>query len=293
MKTNNSLVPDKYSAVWVSHSSISDFIKCPRAYFLRNIYKDPKTGHKLNIVTPPLSLGSAVHEVIESLATLPAEERLKISLVKKLDPVWLKFSGKKGGFKNYSEESMYRDRAIKMLMNLQEDPGPIMGPAIKIKTGSMGLPNYYLSEKDNIILCGKIDWLSYSFENDSVHIIDFKTGKNEEREDSLQLPIYLLLASNTQSKKVDGASYWYLDPPSHEATEGRSRIVEKKLPSLKESYTKVLTVAKKIKMARIEGKFACPHGGCNACRPFERILRGEGEFIGVADGRQDLYIFKD
>lgn len=275
---------DKYSAVWVSHSSISDFLKCPRAYFLRNVYKDPKTGHRLNIVTPPLSLGSAVHEVIESLAVLPQAERFKISLVKKLDPVWLKYSGKKGGFKNYSEESTYRDRAINMLINLQEDPGPIMGLAIKIKTGSMGLPNYPLSEKDNIILCGKIDWLSYSFENDSVHIIDFKTGKSEEREDSLQLPIYLLLATNTQSKKVAGASYWYLDRDQG--------LTEKKLPDIKESYRKVLGIAKKIKKAREVGEFVCPHGGCNACRPFEKILRGEGELVGVADGRQDLYILK-
>ena len=34
---------DKYTAVWVSHSSMGDFLKCPRAYFLHNVYKDPKT----------------------------------------------------------------------------------------------------------------------------------------------------------------------------------------------------------------------------------------------------------
>ncbi len=276
---------DKYSAVWVSHSSISDFLKCPRAYFLRNVYKDPSTGHKINIVSPPLTLGSAVHEVIESLAVLPAEERLKISLVKKLDPVWLKFSGKKGGFKNYSEESIYRDRAIQMLINLQENPGPLVKPAIKIKTGEMGLPNYLLNEKENIILCGKIDWLEYIPGSDSVRIIDFKTGKNEEDIESLQLPIYLLLASNTQSKKVSGAMYWYLDRDDD--------IVEKKLPGIKEAYDKVFTVAKAIKETRAKGVFECPKGGCFKCRPFERILKGEGEKVGVADGRQDIYILQD
>src|SRR5260221_2857476 len=112
------MTPDKYSAVLVSHSSISDFLKCPRAYYLRNVYKDPKTGHKVTVTSPALALGSAVHEVIESLATLPAQERFQISLVKKLDPVWLKITGKKGGFKNFTVESEYRDRAIKMLMNL-------------------------------------------------------------------------------------------------------------------------------------------------------------------------------
>lgn len=273
---------DKYSAVWVSHSSISDFIKCPRAYYLRNIYKDPKTGHKLAIASPHLSLGSAVHEVIESLATLPAEERLKISLVKRLGGVWLKYSGKKGGFKTHSQEMEFHDRGVAMLINLQEDPGPLMNKAIKIKTGDLNLPNYYLSEKENIILCGKIDWLEYLEESDSVHIIDFKTGKSGEREDSLQLPIYLLLATNTQSKKVSKASYWYLDRDDG--------IVEKSLPTLKSAQSRVVKIAKKIKDARQKSHFECPTGGCRECRPYEAILRGEGELIGVADGRQDVYI---
>ncbi len=279
------MVQDKYSAVWVSHSSISDFIKCPRSYYLRNIYKDPTTGHKITVVTPPLALGGAVHEVIESLANLPTEERLKISLVKKFDPVWLKYTGKLGGFKNYTQELEYRDRGIAMLINLQENPGPILRPAIKIKTGSMGLPNYYLSEKDNIILCGKVDWLEYLPESDSVHIIDFKTGKNEENEDSLQLPIYLLLATNTQTKKVTKASYWYLDRDDD--------VVEKKLPKLEEAYGKVLAVAKEIKMAREKGEFICPKGGCFNCRPLERVLRGEGEKVGISGTRQDIYVLPD
>jgi len=278
------MAPDKYSATWVSHSSISDFLKCPRSYFLRNVYKDPRTGHKMTIMSPPLSLGQAVHEVIESLAVLPAAERLKISLVKRLDPVWIGISGKKGGFKTHSEEMTYRDRAEQMLINLQEDPGPILRKAIKIKS-SINLPNYFLSEEDNIILCGKIDWLEYLPETNSVHIIDFKTGKNTEPEDSLQLPIYLLLATNTQGRKVSGASYWYLDRDDG--------IVEKKLPDISESFEKVYTVARRIKLARQINHFKCPKGGCFACRPYERILKGEGEMVGVSDTRQDMYILPD
>lgn len=275
---------DKYSAVWVSHSSMSDFLKCPRAYYLRNVYKDPKTGHKVTVVTPPLALGQAVHEVIESLALLPTNERLQISLIKKLDPVWLKVTGKKGGFKSYAIESEYRDRAIKMLTNIQENPGPLLEKTIKIKS-AMGLPNYWFSEEENIILCGKIDWLKYNEEDDTVQIIDFKTGKNEEKEGSLQLPIYLLIANNTQSKKVAGASYWYLD--------GESRIVDKELPSEKEAFDTVFPIAKNIKEARMKGVFECPHGGCNTCRPLERVLRGEGELVNVSETKQDIYILTD
>jgi hypothetical protein len=244
------------------------------------------------IVTPPMALGSAVHEVIESLAVLPVKERLKVSLVKKLDPVWLKITGKKGGFKNHAEEMEYRERATQMLINLQEDPGPILEKAIKIKS-KMNLPHFWLNEEEGIILCGKIDWLKYNEKDDSVHIIDFKTGKNEEKEDSLQLPIYLLLATNTQTKGVTGASYWYLDRPSHEATERQVAMVEKKLPDLGESYDKVYKVAKRIQLARKINHFKCPKDGCYACRPYERILKGEGEFVGVSDTKQDIYIIND
>jgi ATP-dependent helicase/DNAse subunit B len=278
------MAPDKYSATWVSHSSISDFLKCPRAYYLRNVYKDRLTGHKMTIMSAPLSLGQAVHEVIESLAILPVSERLKISLVKKLDPIWLKITGKKGGFKTHSEEMVYKERATQMLINLQEDPGPILKKAIKIKS-SMGLPNYWLNEEENIILCGKIDWLEYKEDSDSVHIIDFKTGKNEEREDSLQLPIYLLLATNTQTKTVSGASYWYLDRDDG--------LTEKKLPDMEKSFEKVYEIARRIKLARQINHFKCPKDGCFSCRPYERILKGEGEKVGISETKQDLYILPD
>lgn len=284
MERDNSALRDKYSATWVSHSSISEFLKCPRAYFLKNVYKDPATGHKMAIVSPPLALGQAVHEVIESLAILPVSERLKVSLVKRLDPVWLKISGKKGGFKTHSEEMIYKERGMQMLINLQEDPGPILRKAVKIKS-SMGLPNYWLSEEDGIILCGKIDWLEYKEKDDSVHIIDFKTGKNEESDDSLQLPIYLLLATNTQSKKVTGVFYWYLDRDDG--------LTEKKLPDINESFEKVLGVARRIKLARQIKHFKCPKGGCYSCRPYERILKGEAEKVGVSDTRQDIYVLND
>ena len=93
---------DKYSAVWVSHSSMGDFLKCPRLYYLHNVYKNPKTGKKINLVSPALSLGSAVHEVVEGLAEFPAEKRFEnpAGLLERFDGVWEKFSGKKGGFRS-------------------------------------------------------------------------------------------------------------------------------------------------------------------------------------------------
>lgn len=271
---------DKYKAVWVSHSSISDFLACPRAYYLRNMYKDPNTGNKITVTSAALSLGQAVHEVVESLSVIPVEERFKVSLLKKFDVAWSKVSGKVGGFKSTAEEKEYKERGIDMLTRVEKNPGPLLNKAIKIQSDF--IPNYYLSNEDDIILCGKIDWLEYLEATDSVHVIDFKTGKNEEDSESLQLPIYLLLATNTQTRPVSKASYWYLDKSDE--------LVEKELPNYEDSKEKVLTVARRIKLARQLNHFVCPHKGCIKCRPLERVLRGEGQKVGESDTRQDIYV---
>lgn len=270
---------DKYSAVWVSHTSIKDFLECPRAYFLKNIYKDPKTGHKVKIMSPPLALGQVVHEVVESLSVLPRDKRFETPLIEKFEAAWKKISGKRGGFRNIDIENNYKQRGTQMLKRISSNPGPLKKLAVKIK---MDLPNYWLSEEDNIILCGKIDWLEYIPEQDGVHIIDFKTGKNEEDDNSLQLPIYSLLVHNCQNRKAIKASYWYL--------EQSSELTSCPLPDLNDAYNKVLRVAKQIKLARQLEKFKCPHGGCQACKPYELLLDGKGEFVGQDEYKQDVYV---
>ncbi len=275
------MAKDKYSAVWVSHSSIADFLRCPRAYYLRAVYKDPKTGHKITHMQPPLALGQVVHEVIEGLSILPVEDRLSVSLVKKFETLWESVSGKMGGFKSKEEEEEYKERGKQMLTKIEENPGPILNKAVKIKTED-GLPYYWFNEEDNIILCGKIDWLEYLPEEDAVHIIDFKTGKNEEPEDSLQLPIYYLLAKNTQARPIAKVSYWYLD--------SGDGPVEQQLPDESEAYEKIYDAAKRIKLARQINHFKCEKDGCFACRPLERILNGEGEKVGISEYKQDIYV---
>lgn len=274
------MVQDKYSAVWVSHTSICDFLNCPRAYFLKHVYKDPRTNHKIKLMSPPLALGQAVHEVIEGLSILPVDERFKEPLIVKFDQIWKKVSGKRGGFTSDEVEQRYRTRGEEMLRRVTSNPGPIAKQAVKIK---MDLPNYWLSEEENIILCGKIDWLEYLPVTDAVHIIDFKTGKNDEDGDSLQLPIYLLLVSNCQSRKVEKASYWYL--------ERNDELTPCDLPNEEEANKKILEVARKIKLARTLEKYSCKMGsGCSYCKPYEAILRGEAELVGTDEYNADVYI---
>lgn len=276
------MAEDKYTATWVSHSSLSDFLTCPRAYYLKNVYRDPKSGHKIKLVSPPLALGQAVHEVLESLSVLPVEERFKTSLVEKYNTIWSKFSGKKGGFSSPETEEKYKKRGEDMLAYVMKNPGPLKNLAVKIK---MNLPYYWLSKEHNIILCGKLDWLEYHPDSDTVHIIDFKTSKNEEEDGSLQLPIYCLLAKNCQSKRVSKVSYWYL------ARE--TGLTEEAIPDLDEAEAKILDIAKKVKLARQLNVFKClQKTGCHRCRPYEAVLRGEGELVGQGSYREDIYILE-
>jgi CRISPR/Cas system-associated exonuclease Cas4 (RecB family) len=274
---------DKYQATWVSHTSLSDYLKCPRSYYLKNVYKDPHTGHKVQITSPALSLGSAVHSVIESLSVIPTDERFQISLVNKFDEVWEKYTGRKGGFVDLEQEFEHKERGKAMLRRIMDNPGPLARPAVKI---NQDLPHYYLSESENIILCGKLDWLEYLSETDSVHIIDFKTSKREEESGSLQLPIYLLLVQNCQKRPVSRLSYWYLtlsDTPT-----------EQSIPDTAQATQDILKIARQIKMARSVNKFSCPSGdsGCIHCTPHQRILDGEGELVGVNDYNQDIYMLQ-
>ena len=291
---------DKYTAVWVSHSSMGDFIKCPRLYYLHNMYKSPKTGRKMSIVSPHMSLGIAVHEVLEGLAEYPSIERMDRGLRALFEEAWLKVTGRKGGFTSEKEEDEFKQRGKEMINNVIKDPKFLTNKCIKLKRDTMPC-NFYLSEDHNIILNGLVDWIEYLPETDSLHIIDFKTGKHEEKEGSLQLPIYLLLCNALQKRAVTKASYWYLET---------NEMVEKQLPDIATAEKNVLEVAMKVKEARRiakkdgeENVFVCPsgaynpvakEGGCFGCRPYEMILAGDEsvESVGIGGFNQDIYIMK-
>jgi RecB family exonuclease len=277
---------DKYTAVWVSHSSLQDFLKCPRLYYLHNVYKDPATGRKVSIVTPHMSLGAAVHAVLEGLGDYPAQERMERDLAALFEKEWRLVSGNKGGFASDAEEAEFKSRGIAMLGNVRRDPRFLLNKRIKLPRETMN-PNFYLSSDENIILNGLVDWIEYLPETDSLHIIDFKTGRREEKESSLQLPIYLLLCNALQKRPVAKASYWYLET---------DRIIEKELPDAERAHRDVLDIALRVKEARANNEFPCPKGeaGCAHCRDYELIRAKDprAQCVGIGTFKQDLYVVR-
>lgn len=291
---------DKYTAVWVSHSSMGDFLKCPRSYYLHNMYKDPVTQRKMSIVTPHMALGVAVHNVLEGLGEYPAAERMKQDLRAKFEAEWENVSGLKGGFLTPEQEEEFKMRGKEMINNVIKDPKFLVNKRVKLPKEKMN-PNFFLSEDENIILNGQVDWIEY-LPDDTLHIIDFKTGKNEEKDGSLQLPIYLLLCNKLRPQwNVSKASYWYLET---------DKVVEKELPDAETAYRDVLDVALKVKATRKAMEFHCPkgdydsetgEGGCICCRPYEHILEWKkGKLadddkvisIGIGGFNQDMFVVK-
>lgn len=269
--------------LWISYSSIKDFLSCPRAYFLHRIYKDPITGNKITTINPSLALGQVVHEVLESLAFIKSEDRFKESLLPKFDNAWGKIAGELGGFKTEEEESVYKKRGQAMIRRVMNYPRPLLNKALRLKSSdpSFPLPRYFLSAEKNIVLCGKVDWLEYIPEDDSVHIIDFKTGMNDEDISSLQMPIYSLLVKNCQKRNISKASYWYL--------ERDSEIAMLTLPDPEEAHGKILAIGIEIKELKKSGRFICPKNGCFTCKPLEAIVNKQAKFVGAND-YQDIYI---
>jgi ATP-dependent helicase/DNAse subunit B len=259
---------------------MSDYLKCPRLYFLRNVYRDPKTRHKISLITPPLALGQVVHETIEVVSKLPVEKRFTTSLVDRFTQSWESISGMRGGFQNEKEEAMYKTKGIAMIERVQKNKGPLARKTVKIR---QDLPHYWLSEEDNIILCGKIDWLEYNEASDSINIVDFKTGKHDEDPDSLQLPIYYLIVSHCQNRSIDKLYYWYLDRDDEPLETERGDI--------QDAEKRVVELAKKVALARKLEHFLCKKKeGCRFCLPYESVIQGKATYVGQNTFGQDMYV---
>ncbi len=266
-------------ALWISHSSIEDYLKCPRAYYLKNVYKDPQSRRKIALITPALALGQAVHDTLEALSVLPVADRDFSLLPERFTGAWEKLSGKNGGFKDAAEEGQYKERGLAMLERVRRNPGLLQVKAVRLK---QELPSFMLSEAENIMLCGKIDWLKYCQEDDSLHVLDFKTGMREEKSGSMQLPIYCLIVSRCQKRPVSAVSYWYLESSDEPA--------QMPLTSLEEDEARLLELGRDIRRIRESGYYDCSRGGCFACDPYEEIIAGRAEYVGVSGYERDTYV---
>ncbi len=264
-------------ALWLSYTALKDFQKCPRSYYLKNRYKDPKTGYRLQIAFAPMTLGSLVHDAIKWYLQTNRVASLE-DVIKKFRNHWLKYQGKRGGFASREEEGEFGKRGLALLDNFYKNR-----EILEKNIPEYDFLRFMLDEK--IVLNGKLDFLGQLSDN-SLHVLDFKTGSKDE-EDSIQLHAYAILAESNFQKPVSKISYWYLDRDD-KPQEAVLDSLEDKLKWLKE---KALEIQKAIK----EDKWVCSKSpelveGCNDCRNYQAIIEGKGEFQFSDDEfKKDVY----
>ena len=258
------------NTIWISHSSLADFEKCPWLYYLRNLYRDAKFGNnfRIQVANPYLSLGEIVHDAIDNFVNrYQPRERSKDKMMYELSRGWVLKKGKTGGFKTQSQEEEFKDRSVQMAQRFLANEDF----ADKIPLKTEGFPKKKLFTDKDLVLVGNFDWLE-DFA-DGLHIVDFKTGQHEEAEDSLQLPIYSILANETFNKPVRKTSYWYLDK------DPQPRVVQ--LKDLDESLGLIEKKSLAVEKAKVEDNFPHRSENCIFCREYELVSKGEAEHVGT------------
>lgn len=266
------------NAVFISPSSISDFKACPQAYFYHYVYRSPKSGLKIQVINPKLSLGATVHDTLHRFLYTQSVVKTHDQLINILNWYWRKVSGEKGGFASQKEEAEYKAKALKMLDRFWDNQHFQSTSPEKLPD----FPKVNLGEE--LILTGKLDWIEKLGEK-LYRIVDFKTGQREEKSDSLQLPIYAVIASDYLKGAKIQASYWYLGKEND--------LREFMLPELDETIKKLKDMGRQIKAARHTKSFECSSGreSCWACRDLIAVSKGQGKLVSVNFARkQEIYI---
>ena len=259
------------NTIWISYSSLSDFEKCPRLYYLRSIYRDKKFGNnfRIQVANPYLSLGEIVHDAIDNyINKFSPAERNKNVMIQELSKGWNLKHGKIGGFKNDTQEKEFKTRSVIMVNRFLSNKSFSRANSYKLPK----FPKKKLFPDKDLTLVGNFDWVETY--KDGLHIVDFKTGRQEEDVDSLQLPIYTILANDNLDKPVLKTSYWYLDKDPV-PKEVRMNNLEK---SLKVVQKKSLEVEKAIKKSNFTDHSS---KSCFFCKEYEAVLNGKAEHVGT------------
>ncbi|MBU0999966.1 PD-(D/E)XK nuclease family protein [Patescibacteria group bacterium] len=249
-------------ALWVSYTGLKDFTNCPRSYYLKNRYRDPKSGYRLQIAASAMTLGSLVHDAIkwylQTGRTASFDEVIKLYRNR-----WLKYQGKRGGFATRKEEGDFGKRGLDMLDNFYKNKG-----ILEKNIPAYDFLRYWLDDK--AVLTGKADFIG-ELQDGSLHVLDFKTG-TKDQDDLTQLYIYGILAESNFEKPVSRISYWYLDRDS--------AVKEAVLDSLEGKLEWIKGKVKVIEEALLKNEWVCIKGEnqCSECKKYQAVIDGKGQF---------------
>jgi len=212
-----------YSKIY-SVSKLGMFEKCPKSYhfsYLDPIYSKMKNDLKKlphNIFSFQ-TLGKAIHNAITLFYHAPVDQRTYEQLKEFLKQTWQSEVmwnkkpplGEWGGFKSLDEEREVYSQALVMLANFLQmakiEPEFEYLPTQDLRRSIEDYQNLITPLSEVFDISGKFDLVMK--DDDSLNIVDFKTGK-EENGDQFQLRFYKVLAEENFKKTVAKASFYFL-----------------------------------------------------------------------------------
>lgn len=269
------------AAVWISHSALEEFYRCPKSYYFRYLYTN-SAGLRVTIAEPNLTLGVLVDEVIKDFFSKSVKPDLN-EMLRNLEFKWKLKTGKSGGFRSESQEAFYKEAAVKMLTNFLTN-----FPALKMEAEVPEFLQMSLMPEGDVRLCGTPDLIEH-LPDGTIHVIDLKTSEREKTEPDLQLPIYTILIEEETGKTVSKTSYWYLKlfPGPNEVPFKHDQL-PKALEDIKFKTEAILK-------SRLSNDFKClkGEGGCYKCQDFEFIKNETAEIVGKDKKRVVYFVNKD
>jgi hypothetical protein len=245
----------KENIFYISPNKLKIWLECPRKYWHYYLHEPTKYQEPPR---PYYTLGEAVHDTLNSFFSLIPQIRSKERLFDQFELHWNSVKNQEGGFKNSVEEEDYKKRAIRMLEHFYTNEDTKAKP-YRLSPFS----TKYIPLTNSVMLGGKIDRVDLE-PDDTLHIIDYKTGR-EDLDDPHQLPIYDLLVREWLKKEVSKLSYLHLESGnwSTKASTSKERGQTKKFV-----VETVGDIPKKVDREF----FVCQMGtGCNHCDYLKEI----------------------
>lgn len=243
-----------FSGFVVTPTKVHYYLECPRKYWYYYIngetkYQQAEKGY--------FTLGEHVHDALREFFAIPPTLRVPEKLFELLDNRWATKNGLAGGFTTPENEEEAKRRAVVMLQRFLEKEDWRM-EILQLPVEEGRIQGYrYAAVSNELAIGGVVDRIDRDPDG-RLHVIDYKTGKNDEP-DNWQLPMYAVLIGRLFGESVGRTSYLFLE-------HGRRHTEEISIRANVDTIKRVIDVVSRIPRSKNKEDFVCPQGDhCRHC----------------------------